>query len=291
MSRRAVIEGIIDPIPKDLGDFVVRRALPAQERQRVGPFIFFDHMGPADFEPGHGVAVRAHPHIGIATITYLFAGQIMHRDSLGNAQVIEKGAVNWMTAGRGIVHSERTPEELKVVGSHLHGIQAWVALPLELEESEPRFEHYGADEVPETRLGGAALRVIAGAAYELESPVRTSSETLYVEADLETGAELQLPRGVDELAVYVVDGEISVGTASIRQGRLAIVKSDAEILTRAMSAAKIMLLGGARLAGKRYLWWNLVSSSRQRMEQAKADWREGRFPQVPGESEFIPLPD
>jgi hypothetical protein len=282
---------LIEPVVKDLGEFVVRRTLPAPARQRVGPFIFFDHMGPVDFAPGSGVAVRAHPHIGLATITYLFAGQIMHRDSLGNAQVIEKGAINWMTAGRGIVHSERSPEELKRSGSHLHGIQAWVALPVELEETEPRFEHYPAEEVPEANADGARLRVIVGNAFGLSSPVRASSETLYVEADLDTGADLTLPGGIDELAVYVVGGSVSIGECEVGAGSMAVVQADTAAQVRAGAASKIMLLGGATLPGKRYLWWNFVSSSQQRLRQAKSDWREKRFPDVPGETEFIPLPD
>ncbi len=281
---------MIDPKPKDLGEFVVRRALPAPERQRVGPFIFFDHMGPADFIPGSGVNVRAHPHIGLATITYLFDGQIMHRDSLGYSQVIEKGAVNWMTAGRGIVHSERTPEELKETGSHLHGIQAWVALPVESEESEPRFEHYPSADVPETNLDGANLRVIVGQAYELSSPVRTSSETLYVEADLDAGVAVSLPYDLDELAVYVVTGEIDIGDCPVTAGRMAIIQPGSQAVARARTSTKIMLLGGATLPGQRYLWWNFVSSSRDRLEQAKTDWRENRFGKVPGETELMPLP-
>ncbi len=284
------IELMIDSKPKDLGDFVVRRALPAPERQRVGPFIFFDHMGPAEFRPGTGVNVRAHPHIGLATITYLFDGKIMHRDSLGHQQVIEKGAINWMTAGRGIVHSERTPADLINNGSHLHGIQAWVALPLELEETEPRFEHYPASAVPGKSLAGAAVRVIVGQAYEASSPVRTSSDTLYVDADIEAGADLPLPPDVDELAVYVVKGEIDVGACPVTAGRMAIIEPGSNALVHARTTTKLMLLGGATIPGERYLWWNFVSSSRERMEQAKSDWREKRFGEVPGETEFIPLP-
>jgi redox-sensitive bicupin YhaK (pirin superfamily) len=287
----APIESVIDPRVTDLGEFTVRRTLPAEGRQRVGPFIFFDHMGPADFEPGNGVSVRPHPHIGIATITYLFAGKIMHRDSLGYAQPIEKGAINWMTAGQGIVHSERTPEDLKQTGSHLHGIQAWVALPVELEETEPRFEHYPADDVPEANRDGSIVRVIAGNAYELSSPVRTSSETLYVEVDLAAGADLSLPGDVEELAIYVVDGEIEVGACRVVAGRMAVVEQGSDAVAHARTASKFMLLGGASLPGKRYLWWNFVSSSKERMKQAKSDWREKRFPEVPGETEFIPLPD
>lgn len=285
------IELLIDPVAKDLGGFVVRRTLPAPERQRVGPFIFFDHMGPADFEPGNGVSVRPHPHIGLATITYLFAGKIMHRDSLGHAQVIEKGAINWMTAGRGIVHSERSPEDLRRTGSHLHGIQAWVALPIELEETEPRFEHYPADDVPEARLGGVSLRVIVGQAYDLSSPVRASSETLYIEADLDSGSKLSLPGNVDELAVYVVDGAIGIGECEVSAGRMAVVSPGGDAVVQAKTASKLMLLGGATLPGVRYLWWNFVSSSKERMKKAKADWRDKRFAEVPGETEFIPLPD
>ncbi len=289
-SREGPIALMIDAKPKDLGKFVVRRTLPAPERQRVGPFIFFDHIGPADFDPGSGVSVRAHPHIGIATITYLFAGQIMHRDSLGYAQVIEKGAINWMTAGRGIVHSERTPAELKKMGSHLHGIQAWVALPVELEETKPRFEHYPADDVPEVNLDGVSLRLIAGQAYGVRSPVRTSSETLYVETDLDSGAELSLPEDTDELAVYVVNGEIDIGDCPVTAGRMVILQPGGNMVAHAREVSKLMLLGGAALPGERYLWWNFVSSSKERMEKAKADWREKRFDEVPGETEFIPLP-
>jgi redox-sensitive bicupin YhaK (pirin superfamily) len=291
IGKGGAIELLIDPVERDLGEFVVRRTIPAPGRQRVGPFIFFDHMGPVDFEPGLGVAVRAHPHIGLATITYLFAGHIMHRDSLGHAQVIEQGAINWMTAGRGIVHSERTPEELKKTGSHLHGIQAWVALPLELEETEPRFEHYPAEDVPEAELPGARLRIIVGHAFGKASPVRTSSETLYVEVDIDAGADLPLPGDVDELAVYVVNGEVNIGGCAVRAGNMAVVRTGSDAIAHAETASKFMLLGGATLPGKRYLWWNFVSSSKERMEQAKADWREKRFPGVPGETEFIPLPD
>lgn len=290
VSSDGPIQLMIDPKPKDLGDFLVRRALPAAERQRVGPFIFFDHMGPADFGPGKGVNVRAHPHIGLATITYLFDGQIMHRDSLGYSQVIEKGAINWMTAGRGIVHSERTPAELKKNGSHLHGIQAWVALPVESEEMEPRFDHYPSSAVPVTSLGGASVRVIVGQAYELSSPVRTASETLYVEANLDAGADLSLPRDVDELAVYVVEGEIDIDSCPVTAGRMAVVRPGGNAAAHARGNAKLMLLGGATLPGERYLWWNFVNSSTDRIEQAKLDWREGRFDEVAGESEFIPLP-
>lgn len=290
MSEHSPVELLLDPVTKDLGEFVVRRTLPATDRQRVGPFIFFDHMGPADFKPGSGVSVRPHPHIGLATITYLFAGKIMHRDSLGYTQAIEQGAINWMTAGRGIVHSERSPEELKQSGSHLHGIQAWVALPVELEETEPRFEHYPAEDVPEVNLDGVKLRVIVGQAYGAASPVRVSSETLYVEANLEAGADLSLPAGIDELAAYVVNGDIDVGDCLVAAGRMAVFESGSDAVIRARTTTKLMLLGGATLPGQRYLWWNFVSSSKERMQQAKKDWREQRFGNVPGETELMPLP-
>jgi len=290
MSEHSQVELLLDPVTKDLGDFVVRRTLPATDRQRIGPFIFFDHMGPADFKPGSGVNVRPHPHIGLATITYLFAGKIMHRDSLGHAQAIEQGAINWMTAGRGIVHSERSPEELKQSGSLLHGIQAWVALPVELEETEPRFEHYPAEDVPEVNLDGVKLRVIVGQAYGAASPVRASSETLYVEANLDAGADLLLPAGIDELAVYVVNGDIDIGDCPVTAGRMAVIEAGSDAAARARTTTKLMLLGGASLPGQRYLWWNFVSSSRERMEQAKKDWREQRFGEIPGETELMPLP-
>ena len=290
MSEHSQVELLLDPVTKDLGDFVVRRTLPATDRQRIGPFIFFDHMGPADFKPGSGVNVRPHPHIGLATITYLFAGKIMHRDSLGHAQAIEQGAINWMTAGRGIVHSERSPEELKQSGSHLHGIQAWVALPVELEETEPRFEHYPAEDVPEVNLDGVKLRVIVGQAYGATSPVRASSETLYVEANLDAGADLLLPAGIDELAVYVVNGDIDIGDCPVTAGRMAVIEAGSDAVARARTTTKLMLLGGASLPGQRYLWWNFVSSSKERMEQAKKDWREQRFGEIPGETELMPLP-
>jgi redox-sensitive bicupin YhaK (pirin superfamily) len=290
MSEHSPVELLLDPVTKDLGEFVVRRTLPATDRQRIGPFIFFDHMGPADFKPGSGVSVRPHPHIGLATITYLFAGKIMHRDSLGYVQAIEQGAINWMTAGRGIVHSERSPEELKQSGSHLHGIQAWVALPVELEETEPRFEHYPAEDVPEVNLDGVKLRVIVGQAFGAVSPVRVSSETLYVEANLEAGADLPLPAGIDELAVYVVNGDIDVGDCPVTAGRMAVIEPGSDAAVRARTTTRLMLLGGATLPGQRYLWWNFVSSSKEKMKQAKKDWRKQRFGEIPGETELMPLP-
>ena len=284
------ISQVIEPVTKDLGEFTVRRTLPDKSRQRVGPFIFFDHMGPAAFPPGSGVSVRPHPHIGIATITYLFDGIIVHKDSLGYDQPITRGAVNWMTAGRGVVHSERSPADLMANGSHLHGIQAWVALPIELEETDARFEHYPESEIPTVELPGVNLTIIAGEAYGACSPVKTSSETIYVEADLEKGATLETPGEFDELAVYCVTGGVTVDGYELRPGQMAVFEPHTSATIAAIVASKIMLPGGATLEGERILWWNFVSSSRERINQAKKDWLEKKFDEVPGETEFIPLP-
>ncbi len=285
----AAVELKITPQTKDLGGFHVRRALPDMRRKLVGPFIFFDHMGPAEFTPGNGINVRAHPHIGIATITYLFEGTILHRDSLGYEQEITPGAVNWMTAGRGIVHSERTPPALIDSGSAVHGIQSWVALPLASEECEPAFDHYPAGDIPAATLDGARVRVIIGSAYGVTSPVRTASDMLYVEADLDAGATLDVP-DAEERGVYVVSGGVRIGAEEVSEGTLAVIPTDAAPTVSALAETKLMLLGGDRIDGDRTIWWNFVSSSKERLEQAKTDWREGRFDKVPGESEFIPLP-
>ena len=284
------IELVIEPVTKDLGEFTVDRLLPDKRRQRVGPFIFFDHIGPADFAPGSGVNVRSHPHIGLATVTYLFDGEMLHRDSLGFVQVIRAGAVNWMTAGRGIAHSEKVTEEILASGQRLHGIQVWVALPLESEEIEPRFEHYASEDIPAVDLEGANARVVIGSAYGLTSPVQTESETLYVELQIDAGASVELPR-TEELAVFVIDGDIRIDGQAIPTGSLTVLVNDSTATLEATCRSHVMLCGGATLPGERILWWNFVSSSRERMQQAKADWRDGRFDTVPGESDFIPLPD
>ena len=291
LADLSAIALLIEPGSKDLGEFSVRRSLPDRRRQRVGPFVFWDHIGPAEFPPGTGVAVRPHPHIGLATITYLFEGVIVHRDSLRFEQPITTGAVNWMTAGRGIVHSERTPPELLESGSRLHGIQAWVALPEALEETEPRFEHYPADRIPRLDFDGARMAVVAGEAFGVRSPVDTASETVLVEADLHAGASLDTPAEVDEIAVYAVTGSVTVDGVSLEPGRMAVLKERTSATVEASEQAKVMLLGGATLAGERIVWWNFVSSSRERLEQAKRDWRERRFDDVPGDPEFIPLPE
>ena len=284
------IEAIIAPRPRDLGGFTVARVLPAAERRMVGPFVFLDEMGPADFAPGSGIDVRPHPHIGLATVTYLFSGEILHRDSLGSVQPIRPGEINWMTAGRGITHSERTPPAIRADGGTLAGMQSWVALPKDDEETAPSFAHHGAAALPVVDGEGRRVRVLIGTIYGARSPVRTFSETLYADVTLTSGATLQVPAEPEERALYLVDGTVEIAGETVAPGRLLVLRPAAEIAVTARSAARLMLLGGAKLDGPRHLWWNFVSSSRERIEQAKADWRDGRFPPVPGDGEFIPLP-
>jgi redox-sensitive bicupin YhaK (pirin superfamily) len=289
MSVNSVIDLMIETRARDLGDFTVRRALPDRRRQRVGPFIFFDHMGPAEFEPGTGVNVRAHPHIGLATITYLFEGEMLHRDSLGYVQPIRPGAVNWMTAGRGIVHSEKVTEEVLASGQRLHGLQTWVALPAGAEEVEPSFEHYPAEDIPAVSVDGVQICVVLGSAFGVSSPVSTRSETLYAEAVLEPGQSVAIPEA-EELAVYVVEGSVAINREIVEAGVLAVLHDGARGTVTAESAARVMFAGGDTLEGERFIWWNFVSSSRERIEQAKKDWREQSFDSVPGETDFVPLP-
>jgi redox-sensitive bicupin YhaK (pirin superfamily) len=283
------IELAIEPRVRSLGEFDVRRVLPAAKRRMVGPFVFFDHMGPAVFPPGKGIAVRPHPHIGLATITYLFEGQIMHRDSLGYAQLIEEGAVNLMTAGRGIVHSERASDDLAVT-SQLHGIQSWLALPLELEEIPPSFIHYSAATLPELTIDGCTVRLIMGVAYGQRSPVLTHSPTLYAEARLPARARLKLPPEASERAAYVVAGRVTIAGRDYAEGTMAVAATGAPVELRAAIDSRVMLIGGEPL-GARHIWWNFVSSSKERIEQAKRDWAEGRMGKVEGDDEFIPLPE
>jgi redox-sensitive bicupin YhaK (pirin superfamily) len=287
-TKSELVELTIQPRVRSLGEFDVRRVLPAAERRMVGPFVFLDHMGPTVFAPGHGIAVRPHPHIGLATITYLFDGEILHRDSLGYQQLIQPGAVNLMTAGRGIVHSERANDVSKE--QPLHGIQSWLALPLELEETEPTFLHYPASSLPERVIDGCTVRVIMGSAYGLDSPVLMYSPTLYLEAAMPTGATLSVLDEADERAVYVVSGRIGIGASQYEEGTLAVLKPGVDAPLTAASAARVLVIGGAPL-GRRHIWWNFVSSSEARIERARQDWRLGRFAPVPGESEFIPLPE
>jgi len=283
------IELVIEAEEADLGEFTVRRSLPSGKRRMVGPFIFFDHMGPAEFPAGQGIQVRPHPHIGIATVTYLFEGEIIHRDSLGFVQPIQSGAVNLMTAGRGIVHSERAGEDLNVT-SRLHGIQSWMALPTELEECEPAFVHYPAAELPELDIAGVAVRVIIGKAYEHNAPVMSHSSTLYLDCRLPEGSELELPDSYRELAAYVVSGNVRVDQREYGAGVMAVACPDKSVRLSARKDSHVMIIGGDPV-GDRHIWWNFVSSSKDRIQKASTDWKEHRFDDVPGESEFIPLPD
>ena len=284
----AAVELTIQPRVRSLGEFDVRRVLPAAERRMVGPFAFLDHMGPAVFPPGHGIAVRPHPHIGLATITYLFEGEIVHRDSLGVRQLIQAGAVNLMTAGRGIVHSERASDDLGLT-SRLHGIQSWIALPLDLEEMEPTFLHYPASSLPELSTDGCTVRVIMGNAYGLQSPVLTYSPTLYFEATLQASATLAVLDEAAERGVYVVSGHVEIGGADFAEGTLAVLRRGTTVPLAAKSDARVIVLGGTSV-GPRHIWWNFVSSSEARIERAKRDWAEMRMGRVPGDDELIPLP-
>lgn len=286
------LELLVESRPRDIGAFSVRRVLPSPQRRRVGPFVFFDEMGPAVLAPAHGLDVRPHPHIGLATLTFLFDGEIFHRDSLGSAQSIRPRDVNWMVAGRGIVHSERSSPEGRAHGGPLHGIQSWIALPLEHEEDEPRFEHHPAPTIPSVDRDGVHLDVIAGTAFGARSPVGVLSPTLYVHVTLPAGASLTLDEEHAERGFYVVEGAIGCGEKIVEPGTLAVLREGEPVEIRAERASRVMLVGGAKLEGAREIWWNFVSSSPERMARAKADWKAGRFPRVPGdEEEFIPLPD
>ncbi len=285
------IEHLIRARPRDIGDFVVRRVLPSFQKPLVGPFIFVDHMGPIRLPPGGGMDVRPHPHIGLATVTYLFEGEILHRDSVGSVQAIRPGDVNWMVAGRGIAHSERTPPELRAAGPRAHGLQTWAALPKEREEAEPSFAHHPASSLPVVEMPGATVRVIAGHAFGARSPVEVFSDMLYAAAELAPGASLRLAAEHAERGVYVVGGRAEIGGTTVGEGELAVLEEGLEIEMRAPVAARLMLLGGAKMDGPRFIWWNFVSSSKERIERAKADWRNDRFPPIPGETERIPLPE
>ncbi|HEV2610783.1 MAG TPA: pirin family protein [Noviherbaspirillum sp.] len=286
---------VIVPPTRDLGDnFTVRRALPSAQRRMVGPFIFFDQMGPTVLAAGNGLDVRPHPHIGLATVTYLFEGEIMHRDSLGSLQPIRPGEVNWMTAGRGIVHSERTAPELRRQEVRLSGLQCWVALPREHEEAEPAFAHIGAEELPVEQGEGIEARVIAGSFFGKTSPVHTLSPLFYVDVQLQPGASLPVSVEYSERAIYLVSGQIDLGRDGVFDpGRMMVLKEGAQLVVRNAGnvTARLMLLGGEPMSEARYITWNFVSSSAERIEQAKEDWRKRRFPEVPDETEFIPLPE
>ena len=276
---------------KDLGGgFTVRRILPAAARQSVGPFLFFDHMGPVEAQPGSRHDVRPHPHIGLATVTYLFEGAIMHRDSLGTEQRIEPGAINWMTAGSGIVHSERTPEDLLDQPRRTHGLQLWAALPREYEEAPAAFSHTPAKDIPEIRFEGGKVRVLVGSAFGHSSPVPTFSATLYLDVTLEPGAALDLDRLPEETAFYAPFGAIEIDGEEVGHNTMAMVEPGVPVRVSSQDGARFVVIGGAPLDGRRYIFWNFVSSSRERIEQAARDWEEQRFVPVPGDNERIPLP-
>jgi len=283
---------LVAPRVHDLGGgFQVRRAVPTLQARSVGPFVFVDHMGPAVFEPGRGIDVRPHPHIGLATVTFLWAGTIRHRDTLGSIQDITPGAVNWMTAGRGIAHSERSPQELRGQPQAAHGMQTWVALPKPHEETAPAFFHHPAEALPRLERPGALLRVIAGRAYGMESPVDVFADTFNVAVDLDADAEIAIDEAHVERALYVLEGDAQLDGTDIPAQHLVLLDRGVRHRLRALTPLKAMLLGGEPLDGHRHVWWNFVSSSRERIEQAKQDWLDGRFGQVPGETEFIPLPE
>jgi hypothetical protein len=284
------IETIIVPRARDLGGFEVRRALPSPRRQMVGPFIFWDQMGPAEFVLGEGIDVRPHPHIGLATVTYLFDGEIVHRDSLGTLETIRPGALNLMSAGRGIVHSERSGSEARARGARLSGIQAWVALPASHEEGAPAFTHYGEADLPVIAGDGASVRLIGGEALGARSPVETPMAMLYADVALEPGAGVPLDALYEERGIYTVSGTIDIAGDRFGPGQLLVFRPGDRITIRAVDAARFMMLGGDPMDGPRHIWWNFVSSRKDRIDQAKADWSQGRFDSVPGEGEFIPLP-
>jgi redox-sensitive bicupin YhaK (pirin superfamily) len=292
------IETLIVPRARDLGGFEVRRALPAPARQMVGPFIFFDQAGPAEFVTGKGVDVRPHPHTGLATVTYLYKGEFQHRDSLGTNQIIHPGAVNWMVAGRGVTHSERTSEATRKAPHSLYGIQTWVALPDSAEDDDPSFEHHGQDTLPDIENQGVAMRLILGSAYGETAPARTFSEMFYADVVMQPGALLPMPDDHEDRGLYVSEGAVTIAGQDFEAGRMMVFRPGDRITVQAGGkGARLMILGGETLNGPRYIWWNFVASSVERIDQAKADWRagkweDGRFALPPDDkNEFIPLPD
>jgi redox-sensitive bicupin YhaK (pirin superfamily) len=280
---------VIDGRERDLGGFVVRRVLPFDGRQMVGPFIFFDHLGPAQFGPGTGIDVRPHPHIGLATVTFLFSGALQHRDNLGNTREINPGDVNWMTAGHGIAHSERTPQAVRALGHTIHAIQSWVALPDGHEDVEPAFTHHPASTLPRVDRDGVELTLIAGHGFGLASPVVTPWPTLYVHAQMPATTRLEVPDEHTERAVYVVEGAVDIDGRPAGVGQMAVLEPGSCVV-RARTASRLMLLGGERFTTPRHLFWNFVASSPGRIEEAKERWRNQQFARVPDETEFIPLP-
>lgn len=285
------VDTVIIPRARDLGGFQVRRVLPSAQRRMVGPFIFFDQMGPIEFLAGKGIDVRPHPHIGLATVTYLLRGTIVHRDSLGSLQPIAPGDVNWMTAGRGIVHSERSPPEARRQRHQAYGVQIWVALPERYEEAEPDFAHHAASDLPLLEGEGKRVRIVAGSLFGRRSPVKTLSALFQADARLAAGRSLPLDPDYDERAAYILEGEVEIAGERFAPGRLLVFRPGERVTIGALTPARLIVLGGDPMDGPRHIWWNFVSSRRERIEEAKQAWKNGRFDAVPGDAEFIPLPE
>lgn len=292
MENLSTAQIIIDSKSKDLGGFIVRRALPSIHKRMVGPFVFFDHMGPVDFIVGQGLDVRPHPHIGLSTLTYLFEGSILHKDTLGYEQLIQPGAVNWMTAGRGIAHSERSSQEARKSHQRLHGIQTWLALPKTDEETEATFHHHPEKEIPEISDQGFQLRVIAGNYGSLKSPVQVFSQVTYFDLQMMANTFYEWQHPSHELAVYIVSGCIQIGnvTSPLQMGQLAVLETGKTLRIHSLEKSQILILGGEKLPEERHVWWNFVSSSKERIEKAKQQWQQQSFGSIAGETEFIPLP-
>ncbi|MDI9848418.1 pirin family protein [Rhodoblastus sp. 17X3] len=287
----ASVETIVVPVAKDLGGFGVRRVLPSAKRRMVGPFVFLDRMGPADFAPGTGIDVRPHPHIGLATLTYLLDGEMFHRDSLGSSQQISPGAVNLMVAGRGIVHSERSPQDFRASGGRMDGLQFWVGLPKKFEETEPSFEHHERDALPEIGGEGWRLRLAIGTLHGHSAPVKTFSTCFFADIQLDQGAVYEFCGGHDERAFYIVSGQVEIDGATFAADQLVVIRPGARAAVRASEPSRFAALGGDAMDGPRFLWWNFVSSDRERILAARADWVAGKFKMLEGDPEFTPAPE
>ena len=286
-----MIEQIIPFRPANIGGFDVRRVLPFRKRRSVGPFVFVDDFGPVEIVHGASMDVLPHPHIGLATVTYLLSGRMIHRDSLGSVQAIEPGEVNWMTAGRGVVHSERVSEAGNPLGTELVGLQTWVALPEFLEDGDPSFAHHGSDELPLIEDDGIRVQMILGALFGIASPVATVSNPFYGECDLASRAVLSLPTELQERAAYVLKGEVAMDGQTITPGNMVVFTEGTDAEIKAASDTKFMILGGDRLEKPRFMWWNFVSTRHELIEQAREDWRDRKFPEIPNETGFVPLPE